>query len=767
MAKKKKKKTGTEGGYFENFQLPQYLGGVQEVEVPGLEYSPDAAGTFVTESTGAIAGGGMGGGLVGGAGQIGDAAGAAQAKALGIQDSSAGFALQGANSQGVRGAAAGFQVAGVPGAIIGGIAGFGYGAATGASQYDEQIKAQADAKRINEYVALQSGMEGQDPAYLDDNLSRGNEYDAPAHLRFEKGTSGIKIKKENREKFTKFAGSDDMANKEQYSPTIVKRANFAKNSSKFSKAEDGLVLSGDGVYNDADNNLYKAIEVEGSELIYDQEAGKVVEDFTNGRSHAEGGHYIVAQEGLAIIPKRNRKEFLAADMLQKNAMISRLPVDSNTAARGMMVKGLKKYTHGAEEIGAYADGAKKTSVYRDGTPSLRAATAGVKKAKTNLRKEKERYKEETGKEYTGPVYEMGIQHLNMPREFGQGAPDMYQAGTTGVDPNPWGVNLQVPGNVRALQQELLQSDPSLQQAYTDQYGQGNFVDSQYGPLTQAAYARAANQQAAPGRIQPRGIGLDAGGGGTGRPGLPSQIPSLSTNAGINPNLSQGTDFGIPPGPTSSAPGGDGGYGGGGGAGNLTGQAALGSLPGYAPGLYNLGQGLFGDVQYEDPDAINLSRLSYTDPYDPTRRAVERQKQANISSARNLSGGSIQDFGQKSRLAAAGATQQLNRINTQVGAEKQSISNANISIENKEKLMRLAEKQRVDRLNRLADENKKTYLETGITQLSQAGTDTVRNVQLAKRDERAFDIQDKTLDVYGDYYDDFYTDPTYFSRFKNK
>lgn len=55
--------------------------------------------------------------------------------------------------------------------------------------------------------------------------------------------SGIHIKKKNKGKFTKSAkehgmgvqqfASHVLANKDKYSPTLVKRANFAKNSTKF------------------------------------------------------------------------------------------------------------------------------------------------------------------------------------------------------------------------------------------------------------------------------------------------------------------------------------------------------------------------------------------------------------------------------------------------------------------------------------------------------------------------------------------------------
>ena len=68
------------------------------------------------------------------------------------------------------------------------------------------------------------------------------------------GRSGIYIKPENRGKFTAWAkskgmgvqeaASQVMANKEKYSPTIVKRANFAKNAAGWNKADGGQILWG-------------------------------------------------------------------------------------------------------------------------------------------------------------------------------------------------------------------------------------------------------------------------------------------------------------------------------------------------------------------------------------------------------------------------------------------------------------------------------------------------------------------------------------------
>lgn len=71
------------------------------------------------------------------------------------------------------------------------------------------------------------------------------------NIPYYKEGNTIHIKKENRGKFTKSAKEHDMGvqefathvlnNKDKYSPTLVKRANFAKNAKKFKHAKGGLI----------------------------------------------------------------------------------------------------------------------------------------------------------------------------------------------------------------------------------------------------------------------------------------------------------------------------------------------------------------------------------------------------------------------------------------------------------------------------------------------------------------------------------------------
>lgn len=70
-------------------------------------------------------------------------------------------------------------------------------------------------------------------------------------IPYYKNGSGIHIKEKNRGKFTKSAKEHDMgvqefanhvlSNKDKYSTTLVKRANFARNAENFKHAKGGLI----------------------------------------------------------------------------------------------------------------------------------------------------------------------------------------------------------------------------------------------------------------------------------------------------------------------------------------------------------------------------------------------------------------------------------------------------------------------------------------------------------------------------------------------
>ena len=80
-------------------------------------------------------------------------------------------------------------------------------------------------------------------------LSAG-DYDGLENLAMSKAKSGIHIKESKKGTFTAAAtkrgkgvqefASQVLANKENYSPAMVKKANFARNAAKWNKAEDGM-----------------------------------------------------------------------------------------------------------------------------------------------------------------------------------------------------------------------------------------------------------------------------------------------------------------------------------------------------------------------------------------------------------------------------------------------------------------------------------------------------------------------------------------------
>lgn len=117
------------------------------------------------------------------------------------------------------------------------------------------------------------------------------------------GKSGIHIKPQNKGKFTSYAKSKGLsvqqaaskilANKENYSSTLVKRANFAKNASKWKKA------NGSGPEGIVDENVN--VELEGKEMI-ETPIGNVEE--IQGPSHEQGGVPASLPEGTKVYSDR-------------------------------------------------------------------------------------------------------------------------------------------------------------------------------------------------------------------------------------------------------------------------------------------------------------------------------------------------------------------------------------------------------------------------------------------------------------------------------
>lgn len=108
---------------------------------------------------------------------------------------------------------------------------------------------------------------------MTDNLSRfrcgGKMKKCGGSIKKMKSGGSIKIKPENKGKFTKYAKSKGMsvqeaashilANKDKYSSTLVKRANFAKNASKWKKQEGGFVDMASGLLKSIPNPITQGI----------------------------------------------------------------------------------------------------------------------------------------------------------------------------------------------------------------------------------------------------------------------------------------------------------------------------------------------------------------------------------------------------------------------------------------------------------------------------------------------------------------------------
>lgn len=142
------------------------------------------------------------------------------------------------------GAGAGAAIGGLPGAIIGGILGLG-SAVGGWITGDTKAKKQADA--YNQQIKLANAKNLASLENRAANIDTQNDINAMAAYAADGGK--IHIKKKNRGKFTAAAKRAGMgvqeyarhvlANKDRYSSTLVKRANFARNASKWKHADGG------------------------------------------------------------------------------------------------------------------------------------------------------------------------------------------------------------------------------------------------------------------------------------------------------------------------------------------------------------------------------------------------------------------------------------------------------------------------------------------------------------------------------------------------
>jgi hypothetical protein len=178
---------------------------------------------------------------------------------------------------------------------------------------DMKLKNIAEKKNI--LADLQSALNET----FDELAIKGNEFinnnkivEDPERVMNNMAKSGIEINPENKGKFTAWAkergmsvaeaANKVMANTDEYSPGVVKMANFAKNARKFKKAQDGLSLKqlpeefeteqeaiDAGYIKQPDGTFIKEEEILGKEAI--DRSAEAMENVPIGQSRQESGFY--------------------------------------------------------------------------------------------------------------------------------------------------------------------------------------------------------------------------------------------------------------------------------------------------------------------------------------------------------------------------------------------------------------------------------------------------------------------------------------------
>jgi len=193
---------------------------------------------------------------------------------------------------------------------------------------DMKLKNIAEKKNI--LADLQSALNET----FDELAIKGNEFitknkivEDPERAMNNMAKSGIEIKPENEGKFTAWAkergmsvaeaANKVMANTDEYSPGVVKMANFAKNARKFKKAQGGIGLKqlpeefekeaeaiAAGYVKQADGTFVKEEEILGEETI--DRSAEAMENIPAGQRKQAGGFYgKVTQEQFADLQASN------------------------------------------------------------------------------------------------------------------------------------------------------------------------------------------------------------------------------------------------------------------------------------------------------------------------------------------------------------------------------------------------------------------------------------------------------------------------------
>lgn len=151
--------------------------------------------------------------------------------------------------------------------------------------------------------------------------------------------SGIYIKPSKRGTFTTAAKKHGksvqgfarqvLANKENYSPAMVKKANFARNASKWKREEGGM-----GGYDMGDEApQMKMVDIEKGEILIDPINLTVVREYENPNryeAHADNpmkepvGNFTMIEEGKVVIPKKYAERFKKGDVLSRKSIVAEI-----------------------------------------------------------------------------------------------------------------------------------------------------------------------------------------------------------------------------------------------------------------------------------------------------------------------------------------------------------------------------------------------------------------------------------------------------------
>lgn len=190
------------------------------------------------------------------------------------------------------GASAGTQVGGPIGGVTGGVIGLASGVA---GSIAGRGKAKRQQRKVNDKIRDANARKEANILNTADNIETIMNLNTLANYSAEGG--GIHIKKKNRGKFTASAKRAGMgvqeyarhilANKDKYSPTLVKRANFARNASKwhsFGGDIDTYINRRENI--EADGNSFNTLNAPNS-FAYGGDFSNGVTTFGNGGSHEE------------------------------------------------------------------------------------------------------------------------------------------------------------------------------------------------------------------------------------------------------------------------------------------------------------------------------------------------------------------------------------------------------------------------------------------------------------------------------------------------